>query len=218
MKHILLVSAAVLAAATVSAPASAAVVGSIAPTSAGNLLTLSSAGLSSGGSSVATLLGGTVYTNDQPFADQPAGAIFGSTFLAAGPSSGSPATLTFSVATSFLSFLWGSPDLYNSLVINSTTGGVTGNQTFTATSLGFPTTNGSQSVSQYVRFQGVAGTRINSVQFSNVPSADAFESANFSIAAVPEPATWALMLVGFGGVGFAMRRRKSKVATRVSFA
>jgi hypothetical protein len=35
--------------------------------------------------------------------------------------------------------------------------------------------------------------------------------------AVPEPATWAMMLVGFGGVGFAMRRR-SKVRTTVSYA
>ena len=26
-------------------------------------------------------------------------------------------------------------------------------------------------------------------------------------AAVPEPATWAMMLIGFGAVGFGMRRR-----------
>lgn len=32
-------------------------------------------------------------------------------------------------------------------------------------------------------------------------------------AAVPEPATWALMLVGFAGVGAAMRRRVRSVAT-----
>ncbi len=30
-------------------------------------------------------------------------------------------------------------------------------------------------------------------------------------AAVPEPATWALMLVGFGGVGLAMRSRRKAV-------
>jgi hypothetical protein len=29
-----------------------------------------------------------------------------------------------------------------------------------------------------------------------------------NIAAVPEPATWGLMLLGFGGIGFAMRRRR----------
>ena len=35
--------------------------------------------------------------------------------------------------------------------------------------------------------------------------------------AVPEPATWALMLVGFGAVGYGMRRRQ-KVSTSVSYA
>ncbi len=42
---------------------------------------------------------------------------------------------------------------------------------------------------------------------------------NYTTAAVPEPATWALMILGMGAVGFAMRRsRKSKVATTVRFA
>ena len=36
-------------------------------------------------------------------------------------------------------------------------------------------------------------------------------------AAVPEPAAWAMMMLGFGGIGFALRRR-SKVTTRVRFA
>ena len=31
-------------------------------------------------------------------------------------------------------------------------------------------------------------------------------------AAVPEPAAWALMLVGFGGVGVAIRRRRATYA------
>lgn len=31
---------------------------------------------------------------------------------------------------------------------------------------------------------------------------------NFNLAAVPEPATWAMMIIGFGAVGGAMRRRK----------
>ena len=37
-----------------------------------------------------------------------------------------------------------------------------------------------------------------------------------AVAAVPEPATWAMMIIGFGAIGGAMRRRK--VTTRVAFA
>lgn len=33
-----------------------------------------------------------------------------------------------------------------------------------------------------------------------------------TVTAVPEPATWALMLIGFGAAGYAMRRRTVKVA------
>ena len=36
-------------------------------------------------------------------------------------------------------------------------------------------------------------------------------------AAVPEPATWGMMLLGFGAMGYAMRRR-TKVRTNISFA
>lgn len=42
-------------------------------------------------------------------------------------------------------------------------------------------------------------------------------TATVGAGAVPEPATWALMIVGFGAVGGAMRRR-SAVRTNVSFA
>lgn len=39
----------------------------------------------------------------------------------------------------------------------------------------------------------------------------------FNITAVPEPATWALMLVGFGMIGFGLRSRR-KQAVRVTYA
>lgn len=37
------------------------------------------------------------------------------------------------------------------------------------------------------------------------------------VSAAPEPGTWAMMILGFGLIGFALRRRQ-KVATRVSYA
>ena len=54
------------------------------------------------------------------------------------------------------------------------------------------------------------GTELNSYTYT----VEAFSDANFgeTFGAVPEPATWALMLGGFGMVGFAARRRRSVVA------
>ncbi|NTZ41676.1 PEP-CTERM sorting domain-containing protein, partial [Altererythrobacter sp. SALINAS58] len=47
---------------------------------------------------------------------------------------------------------------------------------------------------------------------------DSFSHITFfntgSTPAVPEPTTWAMMLFGFGAIGFAMRRRKDKTVTR----
>ena len=40
----------------------------------------------------------------------------------------------------------------------------------------------------------------------------------FSAGAVPEASTWAMMMIGFGMMGFGLRRRKSNVKTTVSFA
>ena len=42
--------------------------------------------------------------------------------------------------------------------------------------------------------------------------AGAIERDNVIIAEVPEPATWAMMILGFGGVGAMMRRRRYAVA------
>ena len=44
---------------------------------------------------------------------------------------------------------------------------------------------------------------------------NSFEFDNVTVAAVPEPATWAMMILGFLGVGFMAYRRKSTPAFRL---
>jgi len=186
--------------------ANAALVGSLGG-GTGPFRTLTSAGLDGG--AVATLSGGAVYTADLPFADIPAGNIAGNAFLAAGLRAGQPATLSFTNPANYVSFLWGSPDTYNSLTLTTNVA----TYAFDVASLGFSVRDGNQSFSQYVQFAATAGETINSLSFSNTIVADAFEVANFTVTAVPEPATWGMMLVGFGMVAGAARyrRRNTKV-------
>ena len=50
---------------------------------------------------------------------------------------------------------------------------------------------------------------------------DGYFGPNFQLAAVPEPATWAFMILGFGAIGGAMRRQKNtarKANVKVSYA
>jgi hypothetical protein len=187
--------------------AHAAIIGSTGGNT-GSYSTLTSAGLDGG--ATATLTGGTIYNSDRPFADIPKGGVFGGNFLAAGLLAGQPAILTFKTPINFLSFLWGSPDSYNDLTLVSSTGI---SYAFTAQGLGFASTNGNQAFSQYAQFTADAGETIQSVVFSNSPVRDAFEVANFSVTAVPEPATWGMMLVGFGMVASASRYRRRSTKT-----
>lgn len=212
MKKLFLGAVTALTAITFAPAANAQVVGK-AGQAALPLATLSATGLNNG--ALATLVGGRVFTSDQPFADIPKGGIFGGNFLAVGPTAGEPATLTFTQPVNLFGFLIGSPDTYNQLTITSTLGAFT----FTPTSLGL-SGSGDQTVSQYVNFSTTTvGERILSATFNNVPAIDAFETANFSAGlagAVPEPAAWAMMILGVGAVGFALRRQKA--TTRVSYA
>ena len=68
-----------------------------------------------------------------------------------------------------------------------------------------------------VRFFGfVSSTPFSSLTFSSTGTNDGFGIDNVSYAfanaapmpGVPEPATWAMLLAGFGAIGFAMRRKR----------
>lgn len=68
-------------------------------------------------------------------------------------------------------------------------------------------------------FFGFVGNGITSVQ---LVSTDDFAVGDIyttsALAGVPEPATWGMMILGFGAIGGAMRRRKAQVTTKISFA
>jgi len=193
------------AAVVTSLGANAAVTGALGG-GFGSFLTLSGAGTPGSGGTLSgavsgTIVGGSVLAADSPpFADDVAP---GANYLTAGPVATSPATLTFAGAgVDYISFLWGSPDLFNSLTVNSTGS----SQVFTAAGLGFAETGGNQSVNQSVQFTALAGGKITSLVFAS--SDNAFESANFSITPIPEPETYALMMAGLGVIGFVARRRR----------
>ncbi|WP_181160100.1 PEPxxWA-CTERM sorting domain-containing protein [Sandaracinobacter neustonicus] len=61
----------------------------------------------------------------------------------------------------------------------------------------------------YIGFEDIMGfsDQLRSSDFDY--NDDQFAFVNLSSGAVPEPATWALLISGFGMVGFALRRRKS---------
>jgi hypothetical protein len=119
----------------------------------------------------------------------------------------STATITFAQPVSAFQFDWGSVDTYNTLTINGS-----GQQIIIPGSGVFTNTpgNGNQSA---INTNGLFTVTADPGQyFTSITLAsreNSFEIDKLAVKpAVPEPATWAMMLVGFGGVGFAMRRRK----------
>lgn len=81
----------------------------------------------------------------------------------------------------------------------------------------FPPANGNQvanGTNGLLTVTGNAGELFTGIRFAS--SGNSMEIDNMAVQAVPEPATWGMMLFGFGAIGFAMRRRKeAKGAKRI---
>ncbi len=122
---------------------------------------------------------------------------------------GQSAILTFA-PTKEVSVYVGSLDGYNTLSF-----GGAGAETFTGSDLGAISgaSDGNQTAANTNgRFIFDFSAPVTSATFSS--SSNAFEIANVAGGAVPEPASWALMLVGFGSAGAALRgsRRQRAIA------
>jgi hypothetical protein len=124
------------------------------------------------------------------------------------------ATTTIAASTAAfdtVSFFLGSIDTYNTVNILSTTGAVLAS--FTGSQLSF-TPNGNQDLpitNRRVTFTRQASdAQIGGIRFTSGQNSLEVENLVFT---VPEPSTWALMIVGFGMVGFAMRSRRRRTTT-----
>jgi PEP-CTERM motif len=115
---------------------------------------------------------------------------------------------------------WGSVDTYNSLTFYSGDNLVA---TITGADLG-PSVNPNGGQTDYASNAYVLITRLpqfdrvfassssNSFEFDNVIAGGTPELPS-SVAAVPEPSTWAMLLLGFAGLGYvASRRRKAPIS------
>ena len=106
------------------------------------------------------------------------------------------------------SFYMGSPDTYNHLVFNHLGGGST---MFDGDAIWGGTPNGNGDRTQGFRvYYDFNGTKVTSINFSS--DSNAFEFDGLAGTVVPEPGTWALMILGFGGVGAMLRNRRRLVA------
>ena len=159
------------------------------------------------------MTGGALYTADAipdaaiPYNASPVILTVG-TWLAAGPSNtnnlGSDAVLSLGAGTAGVSVLWGSPDTYNSFVVETNLAEYAFGPSVSGSTV---LLDGNRSAADYVNFMDSVRETITSLTFSS-PGSNAIEIAN--VAVVPEPEAYGLALAGLSVIGFAMaRRRKS---------
>jgi hypothetical protein len=147
---------------------------------------------------------------------------FGSTgnYYAVGPNDGSPGTIDLTAIGDIvnISLLWGSVDEYNTLEFLAADG-----TTVLATFVGldiFNPANGARNdpnTNPIVSFN-LTGSDVTDFSFLRLTSTqNAFEIDNIAVnSGVPEPATWGMMLLGFAGIGMAMRRRRRPALAQIA--
>jgi hypothetical protein len=127
---------------------------------------------------------------------------------------GSTATLFVAQGMTQFSMYMGSPDNFNHLALTFAGGG--GSQTLTGQQIwcqnpsdpGCPAGNGNQANGFTITYTFAPST-VNTIVFSS--DSNAFEFDKLA-AVVPEPASWALMIGGFGLAGATLRASRRKAA------
>lgn len=127
---------------------------------------------------------------------------------------GGPHIATLTVASGYLthfSFYLGSPDTYNSLSFYDAAGLVArydGNAIWACPSCG-QTGDQTYGARAYYNF---GGAHITSVVFGATGNSFEFDNLAGVRGGIPEPTTWGLMIMGFGGIGALLRRRRQVTA------
>ncbi len=115
--------------------------------------------------------------------------------------------ISFAGGKRAITFLIGGLDAYNTVVLNFVGGGpsqtLNGRQIIGLSNVGAPDNSGESGLVRYDF--APSGPALSSIVFSS--SQAAFEIDDIA-AAVPEPSTWLMMILGFGLVGGALRRRR----------
>ena len=118
-----------------------------------------------------------------------------------------------------ISFYIGSIDTGNTVQLLGAGGAVL--QTYTGSQLSAPmSANGQQTepgTNRLLTFTAGAGEVLTGIRLSSSVNSLEADNVRFT-AAVPEPATWAMMLMGFAMVGAGMRYRSRQTAVRVAIA
>jgi hypothetical protein len=113
---------------------------------------------------------------------------------------GGSVTVGFTTALNSVTIYWGSPDTFNTLTL-SNGDSISGSQM--AAMLHF-SADGSDANSQWITISDSSSFK----SFTASSSSPAFE---FDMAgAVPEPSTWAMLILGFTGLGYAAFSRSAK--------
>ena len=133
---------------------------------------------------------------------------FGDTSLYMALQTGQVATLNTPLLKT-LSLYIGSLDPTNSITFKGA-GGFS--QTFLGSSLFNPAegnqSNGDNNRRFYFSFD--AADKVNQIVFTSGQNSFEFDNIGALASGVPEPATWAMMLLGFGGIGFMLRSGKRR--------
>ena len=135
-------------------------------------------------------------------------------YFSVGPSTVTHNNVTIGNDVSSFSLIWGSVDLYNILTVTT----MAGDTVFTGADIaalipGFADGDQVSPTSNPIVTFFLTGLDQQAVSFNMDSATNAFEIDNIvvnsAVGGVPEPATWAMMLLGFGAIGFSMRRRRA---------